>query len=100
MKRPEVLQGERMLFDRHVMQPGAALRIAPPRLQRDEEVEAEAEAGFEDDEALSPGPSIGKLVALQEDEARLRGAAGGAVVDVAECLGIRYAVAECGLRRL
>src|SRR5438105_4005465 len=49
MKRPEVRKGKRMLLDRDVMQARAALRIAPPRLPRGEEVESEAEAGLEDD---------------------------------------------------
>ena len=57
MKRPEVLQGKRMLLDGNEMQPLAARRVAPPGLQRDQEVEAEAEPGLEDDEAPAARPS-------------------------------------------
>src|ERR1700704_5889413 len=94
MERPEVLQGVRMLFDRHKMQPPAAARVAPPSLPGGEEVEAEAEAGLEDDEALAAGPPLGKLVTLQEDMPGLLEAPGGAVVDVAECFGIWNSVPE------
>src|SRR5438045_9162146 len=84
VKRPEVLQGERMLLDRHVVK--LPPRTAPPRLECDEEIEAEAEAGLEDDEALALLPALRQTVALQEDMLRLRGAAGGAVIHVAEGL--------------
>ena len=94
MKRPEVLQGKRMFFDRYVVQPPAASRIAPPRLPGGEEVEAEAEAGFEDDEALAAGPAPGKRIALQEDVFGLLEPARCAVVDVVEGRGIGRAFLE------
>ena len=75
MKRPEVLQGERMLLDRYEVQPAAALGIAPPRLPGGEEVEAEAEAGLEDDEALAPRPALRQAVAPEEHVLGLRRAA-------------------------
>src|SRR5688572_5700363 len=76
------------------MQLAAARRIAPPRLPGDEEVEAEAEAGLEDDEAAASGPALRQLVPLQEDVAALAGAARGAVVDVVERRRVRRAVDE------
>ena len=94
VKRPEVLQGERMLLDRYVVQPAAALRIAPPRLPGGEEVEAEAEAGLEDDEALAARPACGERIALQEDVLGLLEPARCAVVDVVEGRGIRRAFLE------
>ena len=98
VNRAQVRQGERMLFDRHVMQPAAARRIGAPGFPGGEEVEAEAEAGLEDDEALAPGPARGQRVALEEDVRGLRGAASCAVVDVVEGRGVRRAFPErrCG----
>src|SRR5438045_6923378 len=69
-------------------------RIASPCVECDEEIEAEAEAGLEDDEALAVLPALRQAVALQEDVFRLRRAAGGAVIHVAEGLRIRDFVQE------
>src|SRR5262245_29962604 len=80
VKRPEVRQGIGMLFDRYIVQLAAALPT--PRLPGGEEIQPEAEARFQDDEALTPGPSLRKAIAGEEDVARLRRAAGGAVVHV------------------
>ncbi len=88
MKRPEVLQGKRMLLDRDEMQSAAARGVAAPRLPGGEEVQAEAESGLEDDEALAPGPARRKVVAGEEYMPRLRVPAAGAVVDVAERLRV------------
>ena len=84
MKRPEVFQGERMLFNGNEMQSPAAPRIAAPRLPRREEIDAEAEAGLEDDEGLASAPALREGVSLQENMIRLCRAAGGAVIEVAE----------------
>src|SRR5882672_3057687 len=94
MKRPEVLQGIRMLFNRNKMETPAARGIAAPRLPGGEEVEAEAEAGLEDDEALAPAPPGRELISIQENEASLFQPSGGAVVDVAERLRVGNAVPE------
>src|SRR4030095_6098644 len=77
VNRPQVLQGKRMLLDRHEMQPAAARWIAPPGLQGQEKVEPEAEAGFQDDEALAAGPARRQVVAAEEHLALLGDAAGG-----------------------
>src|SRR5262249_38524617 len=95
VKRPEVLQGERMLLDRDVMQPPAARRISPPCLPSREEIQAEPEAGLEDDEALAPRPALLNGVALQKDVTCLLEASRRAVIDVAESFGIRNAVEKC-----
>src|SRR3954462_15778713 len=97
MKRPEVLQGEWMLFNGDVMQ---FPRMAAPCLPGGEEIEAEAEAGLEDDEALAAGPALLDRVALREDKASLLGAASLAVVHVAEGLGVRRALLEMQRCRL
>ena len=54
------------------VQPLAARRVAAPGLPGGEEVVAEAEAGFQDHEAVAPGPAPGQAVAAQEDVPRLR----------------------------
>jgi hypothetical protein len=84
MKRPEVSQGKWMLFHGDEMQPPATRWIAPPRLPGREEVEAEAEAGLEDDEALAPRPALRQAVAPEKHMLGLRRAARRAVIDVAE----------------
>ncbi len=94
MQDLQVVQRERMLLDRDVVQARRARGVAPPRLPGGEEIEAEAEAGLEDDEALSAGPALRQTVALQKDVLRLPRAAGGAVVDVAERLRIGNAFLE------
>src|SRR5258708_37165985 len=76
------------------MQPAATRGIAPPRLPGGEEVEAEAEPGLQDDETLAPGPALRKPVSRQENVLRLGKAAGCAVIDVAECLGVGGALLE------
>src|SRR5713226_7323057 len=81
-----------MLLDRDVVQARRARGVAPPRLPGGEEIQAEAEAGLEDHEALSPGPALWEVISLQKDMPGLSGAAGGAVVDVAECLRIGNAL--------
>jgi len=88
-----------MLFDRYIVK---LARLAAESLPRGEEVETQAEAGLEDDEALAPGLAPLDFVALQKNEAGLRGAAGLAVIDVAEGLRVRRALLEmqrCGLDR-
>ncbi len=60
----QVFERERVLVDRHVMEPRAARRVAFPGAPGGEEVEPEAEAGLEDHEALAPGPSARKAIAF------------------------------------
>src|SRR4051812_30965411 len=84
VKGAQVLQAKGMLLDRNEMQPPAARGILPPRLPGGEEIEAEAEAGLDDGEALAPGPALRQAVAGEEDVARLCQAAAGAVIDVGE----------------
>ena len=66
------------------MQPFAALGVAPPRIPGGEEVVAETEPGFEHDEAVTAGPTIGQSAAAKEDMTRLRQRAAARVVDVVE----------------
>src|SRR5687767_14983582 len=95
MKRLEVRQGKWMLFDRHEMQPAAARRIAAPRLPGGEEVQAQAEAGFEDDEALAARPARWKIVTREEHVARLGETARSAVINVVERFRVGNPVPEC-----
>src|SRR5688572_8775394 len=78
---------ERMLLDRDEMQPSAARAVGAPGAPGGEEVDAGAEAGFQDDEALALGPASGQVVSMQKDVQRLRRRAAGAVVEVAEGFG-------------
>src|SRR5207302_4244571 len=84
MHDPEIGKRERMLLHRDEMELAAARRVAPPRLPGGEEIEAEAEAGLEDHEALATGPALGQAIAGEEDVPGLLRSAGGAVVNVAE----------------
>src|SRR2546422_9303631 len=68
------------------MQPAAARRVAPPGLPGGEEIEAEAEAGLEDHEALAAGPALRQAIAGEEHVPGLRRPPGGAVIHVAELL--------------
>src|SRR5437868_10943928 len=99
VKRPQVRNGEGMLLHRNEVQLAAALRVAAPRLPGDEEIQADAEAGLEDGEALAAAPALGQAVAGDEHVARLRRAAFGAVVDVAERLRVRRSLLEREPRR-
>src|SRR5882724_12465005 len=73
-----------MLFQRDEVQPAATRRVAPPGLPGGEEIEAEAEAGLEDHEALAAGPALRQAVAGEEDVPGLSRPPGGAVIHVAE----------------
>src|SRR5256712_7946779 len=75
-----------MLFQRDEVQPGATRGVAPPGLPGGEEVEAEAEAGLEDHEALAAGPALRQAIAGEEHVPGLRRPPGGAVIHVAELL--------------
>jgi hypothetical protein len=88
MQRAQVFERKRMLLDRDVVQAPAAPRIAAPGAPARQEIEAEPEAGLEDDEALAPGPAPGQAVAGEEDVLGLRRPAAGAVVHVAVCGGV------------
>src|SRR5947199_916813 len=68
------------------MQPAATRRVAPPGLPGGEEIEAEAEAGLEDHEALAAGPALRQAIAGEEHVPGLRRPPGGAVIHVAELL--------------
>src|SRR3954463_7268966 len=86
-----------MLLDCYVVKLPRLTAECPPGGQ---EIQAEAEAGLEDDEALAAGPALLDRVALQEDKASLLGAASLAVVHVAEGLGVRRALLEMQRCRL
>ncbi len=88
----EVGGGERMLLYGDEVQAPAALRVVAPGLPGGEEVEPEAEAGFEDDETVAVAPARRQVVAAEEDVARLRRPAVGGVIDVAVGGGKRGAV--------
>src|SRR2546422_1015946 len=75
-----------MLFQRDEVQPAATRRVAPPGLPGGEEIEAEAEAGLEDHEALAAGPALRQAIAGEEHVPGLRRPPGGAVIHVAELL--------------
>jgi hypothetical protein len=92
VQRRKVFGAEGVLFDGDEMQTPAARRVILPSRPGGEEVEAEAEAGLDDDEALAPLPAGRQAVAGEEDVPCLPEAAGGGVVDVAVGLGIRRAV--------
>src|SRR5204862_8306081 len=75
------------------VQPPRPRGIGPPCAPGYEEVETEAEARFEDDEAPPLRPSLGEAVAGKEHMLRLRRPAARAVVDVAVGRRIRRLVA-------
>src|SRR2546428_7837314 len=75
-----------MLFQRDEVQPAAARGVAPPGLAGGEEIEAEAEGGLEDHEALAAGPALRQAIAGEEHVPGLRRPPGGAVIHVAELL--------------
>ena len=74
------------------MQLPATLLAAPPRVPRREKVVAEAEAGFEDDEALASLPAFGQAGAGEKNMARLLERAGSRVVDIVELVRERDAL--------
>ena len=76
--------GERVFFERNEVQPTAAARVAPPGLPGGEEIQAEAKAGFENDEALPVLPTLRQAIATEKDVPRLRRTAMGRVVNVFE----------------
>src|SRR5712691_9566342 len=86
MKSSQILERERMPLHRDEMQLAAARRVAPPRQPGGEEIEAEAEAGLEDHEALAAGPALRQAIAGEEDVPGLRRPPGSAVIHVAELL--------------
>jgi len=81
-----------MPIDRDVVELARPGGVASPCVERDEEVEAEAEAGLEDDEAVARGPAAREVVAAEEDVPRLSGAGARGVVDVAVARVERRAV--------
>jgi hypothetical protein len=54
-----------------------------------EKVDAGAKARLENDETLATRPALGNAISSHEDMARLRHAAGGAVVDIVELIRVR-----------
>src|ERR1051325_7900525 len=81
------------------MQAAAAPRIVFPCAPRDEEIESEAEARLEDDEALAARPARRQIIAAEEDMARLLGPATRAVIDIAKGGGVGRVVAQLVSRR-
>jgi len=88
----EIGRRRRVAVDRDVVEPARPGGVASPRVERDEEVEAEAEAGLEDDEALARGPATRQVVAAEKDVPRLSGTGARSVVDVAVARVERRAV--------
>ena len=80
--RGQIVARQRVLLDRDEDQLRAALRVVAPGLPGREEVVAQAEAGFQHDEALAALPAPRQFVAAEEDMARLRQRAGARVIDV------------------
>jgi hypothetical protein len=66
------------------MHPRRAPRILAPRLPRREEIQPDAESGFENRERIAPTPAFGQRIAAQEDVARLAEPAFTRVVDIVE----------------
>ncbi len=91
MQCGEIVRAERMVFDGNEMQVLAVLRILTPGLPGGEEVETEAEAVFQDDEAFAAPPALRQSVAGNEHGARLAEAAGSGGVDVVVGFGVRGA---------
>ena len=80
----QVIEAERMLFHRNVVQASATRSSrSAPGLQCGEEIYSQPETGFEDDEARVFGPARGQIVAGQEDMAGLFQAALAGMVDIA-----------------
>lgn len=81
-----------MLLDGHEMQALAARRIVAPGLPGGEEIQAQAEAGFENDKTVPALPAGRQIVAAEKDMAGLCRAAVGRVIDIAVGAGDRRAV--------
>src|SRR5262249_55177129 len=78
----QTLALERMLFDRHEMQPPRAQTIGAPRVPGRKKIQPQAETGLDDGIDTRSGPARGKLVAAEEYVPRLAGTGIGAVIDI------------------
>ena len=87
----EVGAREGMLFDRDEVQMPAAGGIGLPGLPCHQEIQPNAETGFDDGEHVSTGPSRRQVIAVQENMLRLAGPGIPVVIDVAEFGGDRRA---------
>src|SRR5262245_90354 len=86
LRRCEADQGlsiNRMLLDRDEVQAPRPVWIVAPGLPRREEIHAESETGFDDDELTAPLPAFRQVVAAQENVSRLAQRAITARIDVA-----------------
>ena len=88
-RSPQVVGGERMRFDRHVVQARRDAGAFAPGLQRGQEVHPETEAELDDGERRAAGrvgdrgPAPRQLATVDEHRARLRPGAGTAAEHVA-----------------
>ena len=96
MQDVQVGGGERMFFQRQIVQAATVPRIGVPGGPGGEEVEAGAEAGFQDDEAFPVLPAPWQIVALQEYMSCLAWPPVRGVVDVAIGCTERGAIASRG----
>jgi hypothetical protein len=90
MQRRQRVAFERMLFDRDIVQAFATRGVGAPFAPGGEEIQPQAEAGFEDGEYARMRPSARQIVAPEEHMARLPGTGVRAVVHVA--VGSEYNV--------
>lgn len=88
----QIVKPEGMLFNRHEVQFGTAQRVVQPLQPGRKKIETKAEAGFKYDESPPVPPARGEVVAGEKDVTRLAQTAGCRMIDVAEGLGIRYAI--------
>jgi hypothetical protein len=86
---------ERVFFEGDEMQSPAALCIVAPGLPGGQEVEAQPEAGFQNDETFPALtiflPALRQVVAGEKHMPRLRRSAMGRVIDIVVGAGVRRA---------
>lgn len=83
------------------MQVSATLRIRAPSLPGGKKIQAKAEAGLDDDEALRSAPArivTEQAIAGKKHVPRLRQTAGGGMIDIVILGRVRRVV--CGKRKL
>ena len=89
---------DRMGFHRDEVQQARACRVGAPRLPGCQEIEAQAEAGFENPPLGLPAPGLGQAAAAEENMARLSQCAGFGVINVVEAFAPGNAVGAPGNR--
>lgn len=97
----EVGSRKGMFLERNKVQAATVLRIGSPGLPGGEEVEAETEARFENDETVTTLPALWQVIAAEKNVACLRRAAVGRMINIVIGAGKGRAVgAEVELGRL